>query len=472
MSNRILPRTDKERNEALKALKTKKDSLPVGSLIISEATADLVDDTFTAFDAAMLARSIALSNQGIGTTDLASKRARAVLFISHFFQSFFNGITRGVFKAEHCPYYQLDLGASTVPVLRTDKDITEWGDRIITGEPLRVTAGGTAMSNPSLAELTTVFNAYKTANTSHSNLKDAYDLAQKALDSLRANADRVILQAWNEIEAYYSYLDIEARRRFEREWGITFDNTPVENSLIGSVMDTNHNIVVGADIKIEQLNITVTSDSSGEYWFGVVDAGTYTLTVSKTGFTTKTVLGVTIEANTTNVTDIVLVANMGTLSMNVRSQGVAVAGATVEIVELGISIISSVDGMARNTSVIPGIYTITVTKAGYTTQTFTGISIIAGSDRSLTSDLISSTGTLIAIVMSQGQPVTGATVTILEPGLQAVSEANGECTIEFIDPGTYSVQAAAPGKVTQTFTITITANVTSSLSFDLTNLPS
>jgi hypothetical protein len=162
-----------------------------------------------------------------------------------------------------------------------------------------------------------------------------------------------------------------------------------------------------------------------------------------------------------------LTAVCGNLVANVIFAGKPLAGATIEIDELGRTADTMDDGSALIKSVLPGTYNISVTKIGFIKRNFKGIVIKAGEDYGINADMISATGTIIAYVMSQGQPLAGSTVSIPFLMISAVTDLTGKCNLPFIEPGTYPVQAAAPGRVTQTLTTTIGADAIVAMSFNL-----
>lgn len=398
---------------------------------------------------------------------MVEKREKAALYISHFFQAFFNGIARGIFAAAELAFFKLDISSRSVPYIKSDSKLIEWGDNLIDGNLLRVTAGCAAMANPTAAEVTTVFNSYKTAGIAHSNLKEGYEDAIKTVDELRAQVDVIILQAWNEVETYYSKYDIETRRQYGREWGITYESTALDSSLTGTVTDLNNAPAQGVEVTLEQLNIKTVSNSNGVYKFGIITAGTYTLTAKKSGYQLKTLQSIAINSGITSTIDIQMLSVMGSLSLLVISQGQAVASATIEIESLGRTAYTNNEGQGAINDLSPGLFIVKVNKTGYALQIFNNIVINAGGVTSLTADLMPNTGTFMATVWSQGQLVQGSTISISELGLSGITNQSGECTIAAVEAGTWQIQAAAAGKYTQTISVQITANSTVSMSFDL-----
>ena len=100
-------------------------------------------------------------------------------------------------------------------------------------------------------------------------------------------------------------------------------------------------------------------------------------------------------------------------------------------------------------------------------QTLSGITINAGGTTNIGADIVSTTGTLIANVYSQGLPLEGATVRIDALQVQVITGSDGIGRLDALPPNTYYVSAQAPGKVTVTNSIAISANQTASLTFDL-----
>lgn len=369
MPSRQLPQSDEGRNIALTRAKDKNDSLPVGTEVLNAATVVSLDAMQPNFYSKMTLRDVALRNQGNSTIDTDTKKNKAKMFISHFFQTFLNGVDRGVFPEADKTYYHLDLNSNSVPVIKTEADIISWGNHIITGDPLRTAAGGTAMAMPSLTEFTTVFNAFKTANNSQSNYKDAYNAALKAVADLRTDTDKLIVRIWNEVETYYSGEEISNRRKNAREWGVVYINMPEEMSMTGTITDTSNNPVEGAEVRFPALGVVAISNSFGVYNMPVVEAGTYDVEVTKPGYTAQTIPGIVIETGIITTLNIQLNATTGTIIANVMGQGQPLANATVTINELMLSTQTNESGQAVINNVIAGNWNVVASKSGFQPQT-------------------------------------------------------------------------------------------------------
>jgi len=467
MSSRRLSQTDDESKKAITAGKTKNDTLTEGHEVLSAETTIRINTDQPVFVGAMLARGIALRNQSNSTTSLELLREKAKIYISHFIHAFNNGIVRGVYPQSDRAFYQLDLNSSSVPNISNDENVITWGDNIQIGDPIRVASGGAAMSNPSALELNTVFNAFKVARATHTSLKDEYDAAQKAVADLRPEVNDLILRVWNEVETYYSSEEPANRRRKCREWGIVYVNVSGEVSLTGIVTDINNQPLQAATVTIEQLTVSATTNANGEYSIPTVAAGSYTISMAKTGFQTKIIPNITINNSQATNLDSQLIATSGSLQARITNIGLPLSGVIISIDTLALSAITGSDGIGTINNVSPGTYTITISKPNYTPQTLIGIIVNVGGTTNISADLVSTTGTLVANVYSQGQPLAFATVRIDSLAVQVITGNDGIGRLEALPPNNYNVSAQAPGKVTVTNSIVISANQTASLTFDL-----
>jgi hypothetical protein len=342
MPKRRLPRTDEERNAALTAAKTKKDSVPAAQNILTPPTTLRLDTQQPVFAQKMVERGVALSNQTGSTAPLTQLKERARMFISHFIQAFNNGIERGMFTANTRGFYQLDVNSKAVPPLDTEEKIITWGDRLVAGDPLRVATGGAAMAMPTITEVGVELAAFKTENTLQSNLKGAYDLAQEAVEALRPDADSLIVRLWNEIETAYSEEAPASKRRKSREWGVVYIPSPGEApgpddfSIMGKVKVQGTGAAIeAAQVKVLETGDIVLSEPNGDYLVPVLPPGTYTLEISKAGFETETITGVVVTA--TDITELDIEMNgvivlQGTVHGTVKVAGVPLGGVTVSVV--------------------------------------------------------------------------------------------------------------------------------------------
>lgn len=287
-TQRKLPNTDEKRNVALTVAKTKKDSTAPQNIVYMTGTITKLDTNQPLFANKMQLRGNALHTQSASTTNKTAHKARAIMFISHFIQGFNNGVTRGLFSASERAFYQLDVNSNSVPDLITDEQVITWGDRLINGDPERILAGGAAMGFPSIAEVQVEINDFKAAVIAQSISKDAYDLAQEGVSSMRRSIDKLILKIWDETETYFNGESPSNKRRKSREWGVVYIST-TKNIISGvAIHSINGNPLQGVNAALLEVEAYATTNIDGKYILSTNHTGTGTLEFTLTGFKTKT----------------------------------------------------------------------------------------------------------------------------------------------------------------------------------------
>jgi uncharacterized membrane protein len=115
---------------------------------------------------------------------------------------------------------------------------------------------------------------------------------------------------------------------------------------------------------------TKTTDAQGHCIFNKIAEGTYNISISKTDYTTKEdSVNIVAGINTLNVSLQPIPPATGTLQGQIMDyNGVALSG--VQITIGGASTYTNPAGQFTFTNITPGEYVVTVSKAGYITQTF------------------------------------------------------------------------------------------------------
>ena len=304
---RKLPQSDVKRMIALDTGKTKKDNTLPANVVLTPNTITRLDTTQPLFKQRMQERGNALQAQSNATAAKNAAQAKAKLFISHFIQGFNNGADRDYFPKSHKAFYQLDVNSDSVPTMDTEAEVNLWGDRLIEGDAERITAGGAAMSMPSIAEVTTEVNLFKTLNTEQSTLKDAYDNAQEAVSDMRPEVDSLILRIWDEVETAFNDEPIESKRRKAREWGVVYISTQ-KATITGLVTDSvSVDPLQNVNAALIESEEVVQTDEEGRYTLKTSYTGEGTLEFALDGYTTQT-FPVTIEEGGELTQDVSLVA--------------------------------------------------------------------------------------------------------------------------------------------------------------------
>lgn len=114
---------------------------------------------------------------------------------------------------------------------------------------------------------------------------------------------------------------------------------------------------------------TGTTDANGNYYFGGLSGGNITVTVSRGGYVTQSKT-ITIASGQTGDADFVLQqVQYGSVAGKITDSvtGSPISGATVSC-SSGASMITAADGSYAMSNIVIGSYTLTVSKAGYTTK--------------------------------------------------------------------------------------------------------
>jgi hypothetical protein len=304
---RRLPNSDETRHIALSTAKTKKDNTPPGNIVITPNTTTRLDAAQPLFAQKMQARGKVLQLQSDSTSAKATAQAKAKMYISHFIQTFNMGVDRGIFPASHRAFYQLDVSSKSVPLLNTEPLVTLWGQRLIDGDVERLAAGGVAMPMPTIAEVTTECNVFKTANIEQSTAKDAYDKAQEAVSGMRPEVDKLILRIWDEVETAFNDEPIESKRRKAHEWGVVYVSTQ-KTTFTGTVTDAaTGNPLQNVNVALVESGDIVQTLPDGTYTLSTIFTGEGTLEFALEGYETQT-LPVEVHEGGSVTQDVVFMA--------------------------------------------------------------------------------------------------------------------------------------------------------------------
>jgi hypothetical protein len=111
----------------------------------------------------------------------------------------------------------------TLPDLSTEQAIIDWGEHIIKGENERLgQRGGTPIYNPTIAKVKVHYDIFAEARYSRDRYKKQMQRSLDILNQMRIEVDAIILDIWNQVEAYYSNLPLEQRLEKCREYGVIY----------------------------------------------------------------------------------------------------------------------------------------------------------------------------------------------------------------------------------------------------------
>lgn len=211
------------------------------------------------------------------------------MFVSHFLQVFNLGVHRGVHPASARAFYGLDVNQEELPSLTKENDVIHWALQIKNGEAARVAAGGTAMTNPTAAEVETSYNNYKAKHDVQSDLKDVFDDEQQEVAAMFDTVKELVTDMWDQVEFFYRKEPTEAsKRRKCREWGVVYKSRH-KATISGTVTDTaTSEPLKDVNVSIVESGEVVQTDEEGKYSISTDYNGEGTLEFSLAGYVTQT----------------------------------------------------------------------------------------------------------------------------------------------------------------------------------------
>lgn len=223
MPYRRLPNTDQARIRALKAVVVKVDIYNVYDLAVSLKTLTDARNFLMKFEAAQLYYAECFDRQAKAGRKHQANVKMARLYISHFIQVLNLAVIRSEVRTAHKEYYGLEIKSNNVPDLSTEAALAEWGRKIVNGENKRLSQGGIPIYNPTIAKVKVHYDIFMESYEKQKNLQALTVRSLEALASMRAEADALILDIWNQVEQKYAeILPNEKRLEMCRNYGLIY----------------------------------------------------------------------------------------------------------------------------------------------------------------------------------------------------------------------------------------------------------
>ncbi|MDR0977179.1 MAG: hypothetical protein LBL78_05455 [Prevotellaceae bacterium] len=223
MPYRRLPNTDQARIRALKAVVAKGETSDVYNLAVSLKTLTDVRNFLVRFEAAQVFYAESYEKQIQAARKHQTNVKMARLYVSHFIQVLNLAVIRSEVRASHKSYYGLTPEDMNVPDLSTESALARWGKRIIDGENKRMSAGGIPIYTPTIAKVKVHYDIFMESYGQQKNLQKATNRSLEALSSMRATADKLVLDCWNQIEKRFEDTrSNEQRLNLCRDYGVIY----------------------------------------------------------------------------------------------------------------------------------------------------------------------------------------------------------------------------------------------------------
>lgn len=223
MPYRRLPNTDQAR---LRALQTAVDRASVSdmyTMVISLKTLTEARNFLKRFEGAQTYYKECYNNQAKASHKHQSNVRMARLYLSHFIQVLNMSVIRSEIKKRVKELYGLPEDNNNVPDLTSEAAIAEWGKKVIAGEQQRISAGGIPIYNPTIAKVRVHYDIFMDGYNKQKNLQTITNRSLSELASMRDDADRIILDIWNQVEKNFEEVTPnEKRLDFCRGYGVIY----------------------------------------------------------------------------------------------------------------------------------------------------------------------------------------------------------------------------------------------------------
>jgi len=222
MPYRRLPNTDAARIRAMKTAMEKSKEVPPYKMAYSAKNIVRLQRFLPLFEHNIQLQRQTIASQNMKSKDYGEVLKKARIYLTHFIRVMNMAIYRGDLPAETRAYFGLATNESVVPAFNSENELISWGRRIIEGEEFRIRKGGSPITNPTIAVVKVRFEKFLEVVESHKTLmKRTHDLAERTAD-MRKEADDIILQIWNEVEAFHSTLPEDIRKSESESYGLIY----------------------------------------------------------------------------------------------------------------------------------------------------------------------------------------------------------------------------------------------------------
>lgn len=294
MPIRHLPRTVMQRQAAMHFIKNRLDAAPGQPDPFHPNAVARLMALCPQYDGLVQARSNAKANHSTKVREVKVLRMRAVIWLSHGFASVINATVRGIFPKGVLILYGLPAKAKGGPRMKSMVEIMNASEALVKGEAARVAAGGQPITFPSEAEIMVHAYAFIDAYKELSTLKSALIDANRALRSANAEANRLILRLWNEVETDAYTSDLPKMRARARLWGVVYGHSPKEppsaetSSAMGHITDSaTGKALRSVVVTVAGTDIRVRSSARGRYALPLLESGEHTVQFKLKGYETE-----------------------------------------------------------------------------------------------------------------------------------------------------------------------------------------
>ena len=222
MPYRRLPKTDLSRIKAIQKAVSMEGYKENGQLVLSYQTIRDAQQILSKFRSAQRQyqqyHDLFLS----ANKDYREEERTARMYVSHFIQVLNMAIQRGELRSDIKSGYGLDPDSTALPPLSTDEELAQWGEKVIRGEEKRIQQGGAPIYNPNIAKVKVHFSIFAEHYYSITNYKQNAEKFRNELLQMRPMVDDLLLDLWNQVEAFYAECPLSVRIEKGDQFGLIY----------------------------------------------------------------------------------------------------------------------------------------------------------------------------------------------------------------------------------------------------------
>lgn len=222
MPYRRLPTTDKARIRALNAALGKVIKQNGKDLAFSNHTVEELQNVKNNFENHLTQYDLDTKLQSDNIKEYKEVFDRTKMYVSHFMQVLLFASERGEINGGIKYYDGLDSYEGRLPVLNTEKEILEWGNKMVKGEQERMQKGGSAIYNPSIALVKFKVQELHDATVFQQTLKRNTLRSFDKMQTLRKVTNDFVSKLWTEIEEGIEQESPKLKRQIAQEYGIVY----------------------------------------------------------------------------------------------------------------------------------------------------------------------------------------------------------------------------------------------------------
>jgi len=222
MPYRRLPTTDVARLTALHAAARMAEITDPDQLAYSVGHLHPLRNIVAKLEGAKHLQNQARTNRVLLNREYQPKLSKTRLYISHFIQVLNLAIHREEIPENAREFYGLEDCGTRVPDMKTDREVLEWGKKIIEGETKRTKSGGIPVMMPNISRVRVWYDQFRDGYYAQVTAVKSTRRADDQIAEVRREVDTLLARVWDEIERHFRNLPESEMREQCVEYGIVY----------------------------------------------------------------------------------------------------------------------------------------------------------------------------------------------------------------------------------------------------------